>query len=128
LPIWQKFDKLYFMALRGVRGATTVKNNTRKEILAATKELLARLLKENALRVEAIASVIFSVTGDLNAEFPAQGARELGWNHTPLLCTYEITVPGSLPKCIRVLLHVNTPKKQQQIKHLYLKEARALRR
>jgi len=116
------------MALRGIRGATTVKNNTRKEILAATKELLTRLLAENKIKVAEIASAIFSVTRELNAEFPAQGARELGWNNTPLLCTYEIDVPGSLRKCVRVLVHVNTAKKQAQIKHLYLKEAKDLRR
>ncbi|MGB9613380.1 MAG: chorismate mutase [Candidatus Margulisiibacteriota bacterium] len=116
------------MALRGIRGATAVGNNSKEEIISATKELLGEIVAANQLEIEEIASVIFSVTKDLNAEFPAVAARELGWNDTPLLCTYEIDVPGSLPRCIRVLLHVNTEKKQKEMKHIYLAEAQNLRR
>jgi chorismate mutase len=116
------------MAIRGIRGATTVDSNTRAEILSSAKELLVSIIKANRIKLPSIASVIFSVTSDLNAEFPAVAARELGWNDTPLLCTYEIAVPKSLPKCIRVLLHVNTGRKQHEMKHVYLKEARSLRR
>jgi chorismate mutase len=116
------------MSVRGIRGAITVTSNSSPEIIAATKELLSRMVAENSVEVEDIASIIFSVTRDLNAEFPAVAARELGWEDAPLLCTFEIDVPGSLAKCIRVLLHVNCEKKQAEIKHIYLKEASKLRR
>ena len=116
------------MPLRGIRGATSVTSNTKEEIISATKELLEEIAKANQLKIEEIASIIFTVTKDLNAEFPATAARELGWKDTPLLCACEIDVPKSLPKCIRVLLHVNTEKKQKEIKHIYLKEAQTLRR
>lgn len=116
------------MQIRGIRGATTVKNNDKKNLIAATKELLAEIVKSNQLKVEDIASVIFSATKDLDAEFPAVAAREIGWNETPLLCTKEIDVPGSLEKCIRVLILVNSDKTQKEIKNIYLKEAVNLRR
>lgn len=116
------------MPIRGIRGATTVDSNTREEIVSATKELLLEIKEKNQLKVEEIASIIFSATRDLNAEFPAVSARELGWNDTPLLCTLEIDVPGSLPKCIRVLLLLNTEKEQKEINHIYLREAVSLRR
>ena len=116
------------MLVCGVRGATSVGSNTKEAILDATKELLSKMLSENNFMVDEIASIIFSATKDLNAEFPAVAARELGWNDTPLLCTNEIDVPGSLPRCIRVLLHVNTDKNPREIKHIYLKDAQKLRR
>jgi chorismate mutase len=116
------------MALRGIRGATTADKNNREEIIASTRELLKEIASANRLMVEEIASIIFSVTRDLNAEFPAVAAREMGWSDTPLLCTYEIDVPGSLQKCIRVLLQVNIDKPQKEIKHIYLRDAQSLRR
>jgi len=116
------------MTVRGIRGAITVEHNTKQEIIAATKQLLLKILEENEIKIEEVASAIFSVTKDLNAEFPAAAAREIGWSNIPLLCTYEIDVPGSLPKCIRVLIHFNTEKSQNQIKHVYLREAKTLRR
>lgn len=116
------------MPVRGIRGAITVSNNTKEEIIAATKELLLEIAKKNQLKVEEVVSIIFSATKDLDAEFPAAAARDLGWNETPLLCSSEIDVPGSLPKCIRVLLHVNSEKKQKEMRHIYLKEAVKLRR
>ncbi len=116
------------MSIRGIRGATTVANNNKEEIIAATRELLSEIEKKNQLKIEEIASVIFSTTKDLNAEFPAAAARELGWNETPLLCTCEIDVPKSLPTCIRILLLVNSDKKQNEMKHIYLREAVNLRR
>jgi chorismate mutase len=115
------------MQIRGIRGAITVESNTREAIVSATKELLSEILKNNKLKVEDIASVVFSASQDLNAEFPAVAARELGWNDTPLLCTREIEVPGSMRKCVRVLLHVNSDKKQKEMKHVYLKDAVKLR-
>lgn len=116
------------MPVRGIRGATTVKKNSQMEILAATKELLLEMQKNNNFQIEDIASIIFTVTSDLNAEFPAVAARELGWNDAPLLCANEINVPNSLPKCIRVLLQVNTDQDQKAIKHIYLRQATSLRR
>jgi len=114
-------------AVRGIRGAITVEQNHGHEIVSATRELLGALAKANDVAIPDICSVIFSVTNDLNAQFPAVAARELGWLYTPLLCTNEIPVPGSLPKCIRVLLHVNTTKRQDEIVHVYLREAKKLR-
>ena len=115
------------MAVRGVRGATTVQGNTREEIVSKTGELLAVLLGKNGIRVEDIASAVFSVTDDIDAEFPAVAARKLGWLYTPLLCTREIPVPGSLKSCVRVLLHVNSEKPQDRMVHVYLYEAKKLR-
>ena len=116
------------MPIRGVRGATTVENNKKEDIISATKELLEQIVEVNQISIEDIASIIFTTTTDLKAEFPAVAARELGWNETPLLCSKEIDVPKSLPKCIRVLLLVNTENKQKDIKNVYLREAVNLRR
>jgi len=116
------------MALRGIRGAIAVKKNSKKEILGATKKLLKKLIAVNEIKAPDVASAIFSVTADLNAEFPAIAAREeLGWLYTPLLCVNEIPVPGSLKRCIRVLIHINTTKKQAELKNVYLGEAKKLR-
>ena len=116
------------MQLRGIRGATTAGENSKAEILSATRELLSRMIAENKFSVDEIATAIFTVTADLDAEFPAVAARELGWDETPLLCANEVNVPGSLPKCIRVLLLVNTDKNQSEVKHIYLREATNLRK
>lgn len=113
--------------LRGIRGAITVEHNTAPEILSATKELLQAVIKENSLEPEDIASVFFTVTQDLNAEFPAFAARGIGLKYVPLLCSVEINVPGSLEKCIRLLVHANTKKSQREISHIYLKKATRLR-
>jgi len=113
--------------VRGVRGAINVTQNSREEILSSTQELLIMMAKANNVRTEDIASIFFTVTGDLNAAFPAEAARKLGWNEVPLLCSVEMSVPGSLPLCVRVLLHINTELSQGAIKHVYLREARDLR-
>ena len=115
------------MACRGVRGATTVENDTREEILAATRQLLALVIRLNGIEPVDVGSVIFSTTTDLNAEFPALAARQLGWVDTALLCTHELDVPGSLRKCIRVLVHWNTDKPASEIHHVYIREAVRLR-
>lgn len=115
------------MYCRGIRGATTVQQNEREEILAATTELLQLMVQYNELRTDDIASGIFSMTEDLDAEFPAVAARTLGWNEVPLMCTREIPVPGSLGKCIRVLLHVNTTRSLAEIQHVYIHGAVNLR-
>jgi chorismate mutase len=112
---------------RGIRGATTVTENTRAEILSATTEILQLIIRQNDLKSEDIVSTIFSLTEDLDAEFPALAARALGWTEVPLLCTREIPVPGSLGKCIRVLLHVNTTRSQAEIRHVYIRGAVNLR-
>ncbi len=115
------------MLTRGVRGATTVEANTPEAILEATKELLAAMLKVNEIDVEYVASALFTATPDLNAEFPALAAREMGWTDVALLCGHEMNKPGSLPMCLRILLHVNTEKPAREVKHLYLRGARVLR-
>ena len=112
---------------RGVRGATTVACDTRDEILTATRQLLALMIRRNEIDSADVGSAIFTVTKDITAEFPALAARQLGWIDVPLLCGYEVSVPGSLPRCIRILVHWNTTKAQKQILHTYMRDATALR-
>lgn len=114
--------------MRGIRGATTVERNDQKEIREATQELLQIILQENAICTEDLVSAIFTVTPDLNADFPASSARAIGWQLVPLLCSTEIPVPGALPHCIRVLLHVNTNRCQRDIRHIFLRNAVILRK
>jgi chorismate mutase len=114
------------MRLYALRGATTVDANDREEILAATEELLREILERNALAPDDVVSCIFSMTEDLDAEFPAVAARELGFNAVPLLCTREIPVPGSLPRVIRILMHFHADP-AHGTKHVYLREAKRLR-
>ncbi len=113
--------------VRGIRGAITVEENSAGEIIDATTELLQALIEENQLDIEDIASAFFTVTHDLDAEFPASAARRLGWKYVPLLCAREIAVPTSVGKCIRVMMHVNTTQRQNEIKHIYLRGAVILR-
>jgi chorismate mutase len=115
------------MPCRGVRGATTVEANEREEILTATRQLLALLIRRNEIDPADIASATFTTTPDIDAEFPALAARQLGWLDVPLLCGHEMMVPGSLPLCIRVLIHWNTPQSQAEIQHVYVREAKRLR-
>jgi chorismate mutase len=112
---------------RGVRGATTVEADDRDLILCATRQMLALMIRRNGIEATDVASVMFTVTKDLTAEFPALAARQLGWLEVPLLCAYELSVPHSLPLCIRMMLHWNTDKKQSEIQHIYLHEAKKLR-
>ncbi|MCA9224392.1 MAG: chorismate mutase, partial [Planctomycetales bacterium] len=104
------------MQCRGVRGATTVETNSRDEILDETRKLLALMIRANGIEPSDVGSAIFSLTRDLDAEFPALVARQLGWLEVPLLCTYEVDVPFSLRRCIRVLMHWNTTKTQHEIR------------
>jgi len=115
------------MYVRGVRGATTVNANSREEILEETRKLLALMIRFNDIRSEDVASATFTVTKDLDAEFPALAARQLGWLDVPLLCSYEVSVPGSLPHCIRILILWNTDKSQREITHVYIGGAKKLR-
>ncbi len=115
------------MRFRGIRGATTVEANEPEAIVRATTELLAEMMEANDLRVEDVASAFFTTTRDLNAEFPAVATRSMGWNDVALLCGHEMDVPGSLPMCLRILLHVNTEKEPHQLAHVYLRGAKVLR-
>ncbi|MDP9316794.1 MAG: chorismate mutase [Chloroflexota bacterium] len=111
----------------GIRGATTAEANTHEAILEATNELLLLLIEANDLQSSDIGSAIFTTTPDLNAEFPAIAARRLGWHDVALVCGHEMSVPGALPLCIRVLVHWNTSKTQSEIKHIYIRGAKNLR-
>lgn len=115
------------MPCRGVRGATTAEKNSSEEILKATRELLALMIRQNGIEPGDVCSAIFSTTADLDAEFPALAARQLGWIDAALMCVHEVDVPGSLRRCIRVLLHWNTEKPVDEMVHVYIKEAAHLR-
>lgn len=116
------------MTIRGIRGATTVSADEPDLILQATRELLEVILEENGgMQPDDVASAIFTVTDDLVSTFPAQAARQMGWELVPMLCAREIPVPESLPRVIRVLVHWNTQIPQSAIKHVYLRDAVKLR-
>jgi len=116
------------MSVHGVRGAITCDSDTPDAILSATHELLQAILVANPLmRPEELASVIFTVTGDLASAYPAKAARDLGWHQVPLLCALEIPVPGGVSRCIRILLHWNTDLPQSEIRHIYMGAAAKLR-
>lgn len=115
------------MFCRGVRGATTARENTREEVLQATRELLALIIRRNEIHPADVASAIFTTTPDITSEFPALAARQLGWLEVPLLCGHEMQVEGALPLCIRILIHWNTDKPQGEIQHVYVRGAESLR-
>jgi chorismate mutase len=115
------------MAVRGIRGAITVERDEPAQILDATERLIRAIVQRNRLQSEDVASALFTVTPDLNSEFPAAAARRLGWTLVPLLNFTEIGVPGRLERCVRVLVHVNTDLRQDEIEHVYLEGAVALR-
>ncbi len=116
------------MPVRGIRGAITVTENSEPAMLDATRRLLEELVTRNTgFDPQDVASAWFTVTPDLDAVFPAKAARQFGWISVPLMCTGEIPVPGSLPMCIRVLVHWNTEKRQDEIHHVYLEKAKQLR-
>ncbi len=115
-------------AVRGIRGAISVSDNNPDEVLSATRELLREIIRLNELHdFGDVVSAIFTTTPDLTAAFPAEAARDLGMNHVPLLCASEIDVPHGMPRCIRVLLHVNTTRQQTEMVHVYLRDAKRLR-
>jgi|SRR5215470_13158408 len=115
------------MAVRGIRGAITAAANSPAAITSASERLLVAMVEANSVKAADIAAVFFTTTDDLNAEFPAAAARALGWNKVPLLCGHEMSVPGRLRACIRVLMLVNSDATQAAIKHVYLEGATALR-
>ncbi len=113
--------------VRGIRGAITISQDNQQEILTATAELLHKMQQENDFQPEDVASILFTVTQDVTAAFPARAARDMGWDLVPLLCFQEIEIQEALPYCIRILIHINTNKGQGEIKHIYLREAVKLR-
>ena len=115
------------MLCRGIRGATVAAANTKEEILSATQDLLRKMLAANYVDKQSVACMFFTTTADLNAEFPALGARQMGWTDTALMCNQEIAVPGSLEKCIRILVLFNTEKRAEDIRHVYINGAEVLR-
>ena len=116
------------MFVRGIRGATTVESNEEGQILAATLELLEKIVQENDVKPDEISSVFITVTKELTATFPARAIRQMpGWDLVPLMCSIEIDVDNSLPKCIRLMVLANTAKRQDEMKHVYLKGAQVLR-
>lgn len=116
------------MNVRAIRGAIQVESNTVDGIHSAVKELLSAMLSANDLKASEVISVIFTATPDLNADFPAAAARDIGFGAVPLICASEIDVPGALSHVIRVMLHCNTTAKIEDISHIYLNGAMALRR
>lgn len=117
------------MSTRGVRGATTLNDNTAEEIKNATVELTNEIMSLNSINKEDIAFIIYTVTSDINADFPAKYARlELGFDTVPMMCYREMEVQGSMPMCLRALVAINTEKSQKEIKHCYLRGAKVLRK
>ena len=119
---------IFTMSVRAIRGAVQIDSNTPEAIAAGTKELLAEILRVNQLSVESVISVLLTATPDLNAAFPAAAASEVGFESTPLLCAVEIDVPGALPRVIRAMATVETSRTVEEIFHIYLGGAKALRR
>lgn len=115
------------MAVRAVRGAIQIESNDRDEILEATSELVKEVLHRNDIDPSELISIVFTATPDLTAEFPAYAARLMGLTDVPLLCTTEIAVPGSMPRVLRLMAHVETNRPRADIKHVYLRGAAALR-
>jgi len=116
------------MTMRGIRGATTIETDVKENVLSATLELLEKIFASNPdLKTEEIASAIFTVTEDIISAFPALAARQIGWDQVPMMCAREIPVQDSLPLCIRVLIHWNTSKAQDSVRHVYLRGAEKLR-
>ncbi len=116
------------MRVRGIRGATTADDNTKDAILGATREMLQALIDANALDVSDIASAHFTTTADLNAEFPAVAARQMGWEYVALMCGHEMDVPDATGKCIRAMVLVNTDKAPEDLQFVYLRGAKDLRK
>ncbi len=115
------------MRCRGIRGATIASSNTKEDILSATRELLQKMIETNGIDKEEIASIFFTTTMDLNVEFPAAAARELGWTDIAFLCGHEMNVQNGLAKCIRIMILFNTEKKASELARVYIRGAEVLR-
>lgn len=117
----------YRMPLKALRGATTVAADDASLLAEATRELLQALMERNALQPSQVISAFFTCTTDLASAYPAQAARDMGWTHVPMLCAAELPVRGALPRCVRVLVHVDLPADASAPRHAYLREAATLR-
>ncbi len=115
------------LMVRGLRGATTVDHDSPDEVTERSQELIQALMERNELAEDDIVSVLFTATADVTSIFPATAIREIGFGGVPLLCAAEIAVPGAMPRCIRVLLHIHTTKSKDEIHHVYLHGAQGLR-
>ncbi len=115
------------MPIRGIRGAISVSRNTRHEIFHRTQELLRAMIRANRLRKEDVAAAFFTLTPDLDADFPAYAARDIGWTHVPMMCASELPVPGAMKHVVRVMLLVNSYQTPEEIRHQYLGHTAALR-
>jgi chorismate mutase len=115
------------MRVRALRGAVTVQNDSKEEIISVTTELLEEMLDRNDVATDDVICIIFTSTKDLTSEFPAAAVRKLGLSHIPVMCARELDVEGALPRTIRVMMLINTDKAREQLRHVYLREARQLR-
>jgi chorismate mutase len=115
------------MTVRAIRGAVQIEADEREAILAGTTELVSEVMSRNSLTTDDVISVLFTVTPDLTAEFPALAARKLGFDDVPLICATEIPVPGAMPRVVRLMAHVQTPRSRSEMQHVYLRGAAALR-
>lgn len=116
------------MTIRGIRGAITVDQDEPEQVRSAARELMEAILSRNQIAdFDDVISAVFTTTADVCSAFPAEAARAMGMHHVPLLCAQEIPVPGSMPRCIRILLHVNSDRKPSEIEHVYLRDAERLR-
>lgn len=115
------------MSIRAIRGATQLSSDDREEMHREVAAMLQEILEANQLSLEAVISALFTVTPDLTSEFPAAAARKAGWGEIPLMCAVEISVPGSLPRTVRVMLHVESGRARSEITHIYRGGAKALR-
>ncbi|AEJ39739.1 chorismate mutase [Sulfobacillus acidophilus TPY] len=113
--------------IRGIRGATTVTQDDADEILSRTAELLLQMAEQNAVQPDDIASILFTLSPDLRATFPAEAARKIGWKYVPVICARELDVPHGLPKTVRVLMHAESNRSPREIRHVYLEGAVVLR-
>lgn len=116
------------MAFLAIRGATTCPDNTKKAITKATQELVSEMMSRNTISQNSIVSILFTATSDLTKEFPATAARGLGLDDVPLMCAQELSIEGSMPRCIRIMMHVDIPMSRSEIKHVFLGDAKKLRK
>lgn len=115
-------------AVRAIRGATQLEVDEREHVLSSTRELVSSVLETNSLTEDDVISIIFTATSDVRSEFPAVAARELGLGNVPLMCTQELDIVGAMPRVIRLMALVNTTLRREEITHVYLRGATALRR
>lgn len=115
------------MRVRALRGATTANGNTKEEIVESTAELLEEMLDRNDIATDDLVSILFTATSDITAEFPAAAVRKIGLSHIPVICAGELEIEGALPFTIRIMMLVYVEKAREQLRHVYLKEARQLR-